>query len=132
MESNQELLEKLGRSGDELEAAENDPAMQFQMQVLQAAKEAHREGAPFLALEYRLMEALYGMYGLAIDAGELEDETLTAGDGDLDEAVLHRLDLIGSSRRALIRGVDEETVEANLASALEDTTDGDTLESFYR
>lgn len=131
MESNQELLEKLGRSGDELEAAENDPAMQFQMQVLQAAKEAHEEGASFLALEYRLMEALYGIYGLAIDAGELEDETLIGGD-ELDEASLHRLDLIGSSRRALIRGVDEETVEANLKSALEDTTDGETLETFYR
>lgn len=131
MESNQKLLEKLGRSGDELEAAENDPAMQFQMQVLQAAKEAHEEGASFLALEYRLMEALYGIYGLAIDAGELEDETLI-GDDELDEASLHRLDLIGSSRRALIRGVDEETVEANLKSALEDTTDGETLETFYR
>ncbi|MCU4741360.1 hypothetical protein OB955_24575 [Halobacteria archaeon AArc-m2/3/4] len=131
MASNQELLEKLGRSGDELEAAENDPAMQFQMQVLQAAKDAHEEGAPFLALEYRLMEALYGIYGLAIDAGELEDETLL-DDGDLDEELLHRIDLIGSSRRALIRGVDEDIVESNLESALEDTADDETLASFYR
>ncbi|GAB3036310.1 hypothetical protein [Natronobiforma cellulositropha] len=128
MDETNSLLEELGRSAEEIEAAAENPAVQYQLKVLQATKEAREAGIPYVALEYQLMEILHGLYGLAIEAGELGEDDLL---GELDEQTLHLLDVIGSSRRGLHQGLDEETVRENLETALESFDDDEVLEPFY-
>lgn len=130
MDATTSLLEELGHSPEEIEAAAENPAVQYQLQVLQATKDAREAGIPYVALEYQLMEILYGLYGLAIEADEFDGDELVAN-ADVDEGLLHLLDVIGSSRRAMHQGVDEETIRENLETAAESIEDGDILESFY-
>lgn len=125
-----EMLERLGRDDDEIEALENDPTFQFQLAALQAMKDARGEGVPYLALEYRLQDVLYGMYTLAAQSGELEDDDLL-GDGEPDEQTLLLVDLVGSARRALAAGVDEDAVESALEDAFDVATDEEALAQFY-
>lgn len=132
MQANEELLEKLERRGESIEDIESDPSMQFQLQALQASRDAREAGASFLALEHRLMVILYGLYTLAIESGELEDERIATAEGELDPASMHLLDVVASSRRALLSGVDEETVRKTLETAMEIATDSDALEGFYQ
>lgn len=125
-----EMLEQLGRDDEEIEALEKDPTFQFQLAALQAMKDAREDGVPYLALEYRLQDVLYGMYTLAAQSGEFEDEDVL-GDGDPDEETLLLIDLVGSARRALAADVDEEAVESALEAAFDVATDEESLSQFY-